>query len=85
VNNRYRDRLEEAGLVASGISPDRVLVEISEVRGHPFMVGVQFHPEFRSRPNRPHPLFRAFMGVAKDTMREGAQPPLISAEVPGGE
>jgi len=85
VNNRYRDRLEEAGLVASGISPDRVLVEISEVRGHPFMVGVQFHPEFRSRPNRPHPLFRAFMGVAKDTMREGAQPPLISAEVPRGE
>ncbi len=85
VNNRYRDRLEEAGLIASGISPDRVLVEISEVRGHPFMVGVQFHPEFRSRPNRPHPLFRAFMGVAKDTMREGAQPPLISAEVPGGE
>ena len=85
VNNRYRDRLEEAGLVASGISPDRVLVEISEVRGHPFMVGVQFHPEFRSRPNRPHPLFRAFMGVAKDTMREGAQPPLISAEVPEGE
>ena len=85
VNNRYRDRLEEAGLIASGISPDRVLVEISEVRGHPFMVGVQFHPEFRSRPNRPHPLFRAFMGVAKDTMREGAQPPLISAEVPEGE
>jgi CTP synthase len=51
-------------------------VEISEVQDHPFMVGVQFHPEFLSRPNRPHPLFRCFVGAASVTLREGAQPPL---------
>jgi len=82
LNNTYRDRLEAAGLRASGVSPDGRLVEIAEVEGHPFMVGVQFHPEFRSRPNQPHPLFREFMGVAKETLREGAQPPLISVEAP---
>ena len=80
VNNTYRDRLEVAGLRASGVSPDGRLVEIAEVEGHPFMIGVQFHPEFRSRPDQPHPLFREFMGVAKETLREGAQPPLISIE-----
>ena len=63
-NNAYRDRLAEAGLIASGLSPDGELVEICEVEGHPFMVGSQFHPEFRSRPLRPHPLFRAFVGAA---------------------
>jgi CTP synthase len=73
VNNVYRDRLIKAGLLPSGLSPDGRLVEISEVAGHPFMVGSQFHPEFRSRPNRPHPLFEAFIAVAKSTMREGGQ------------
>ena len=75
-NNQYREDLEEQGLHASGLSPHGTLVEIAEVEGHPFMVGVQFHPEFRSRPNRPHPLFRSFMDHARTVIREGGQPPL---------
>ena len=63
-NNAYRDRLAEAGLIASGLSPDGQLVEICEISGHPFMVGSQFHPEFVSRPLRPHPLFREFVAAA---------------------
>ncbi len=63
-NNTYRDQLGEAGLVFSGVSPDGRLVEIAEVRDHPFMLGSQFHPELKSRPNRPHPLFRAFLEAA---------------------
>jgi CTP synthase len=73
VNNDYRERLEEAGLIVSGASPDGQLAEIMEYRNHPFFVGVQFHPEFRSRPNRPHPLFRDFIKVAKNTLPEGSQ------------
>ena len=76
INNAFREAQENIGLLASGVSPDGKLVEISEVVGHPFMVGVQFHPEFLSRPNRPHPLFRDFIGAAKVTLREGAQPAL---------
>lgn len=72
-NNEYRIQLEEAGLIASGTSPDGNLVEVTEVYGHPFMVGSQFHPEFGSRPERPHPLFREFIRIAKSVMREGAQ------------
>jgi len=64
VNNAYRDMLAEAGLVFSGLSPDGRLIEIAELADHPFMVGSQFHPEFRSRPNRPHPLFNAFIAAA---------------------
>ena len=75
-NNEYRQSLEEAGLKPSGLSPDEQLVEISEVAEHPFMVGVQFHPEFLSRPDRPHPLFRDFVGAAKQILREGGQHPL---------
>ena len=75
-NNRFREDLERVGLVASGLSPDGQLVEIAEVAGHPFMLGTQFHPEFRSRPTRPHPLFREFLGVAKEVLIEGAQQPL---------
>jgi CTP synthase len=63
-NNAYLDVLGKAGLVASGLSPDGTLVEISELSDHPFMIGSQFHPEFRSRPLRPHPLFRDFIGAA---------------------
>ena len=62
-NNSYRKQLEEKGLIASGLSPDGQLVEISEIRNHPFMLGVQFLPEFLSRPNHAHPLFRDFIGV----------------------
>jgi CTP synthase len=63
-NNEYRERFDKAGLVASGLSPDGSLVEICEIRDHAWMVGSQFHPELRSRPNRPHPLFVGFMGAA---------------------
>ncbi|HEY9076696.1 MAG TPA: CTP synthase [Anaerolineaceae bacterium] len=60
-NNAYRDLLGSHGMVFSGLSPDGRLVEISELADHPFMVGTQFHPEFLSRPNRPHPIFLEFM------------------------
>jgi len=64
LNNDYRDQLEKAGLRIAGINPERDLVEIVEVKNHPFMVGVQFHPEFDSRPLRPHALFMAFIKAA---------------------
>lgn len=60
-NNEYRQKYQEHGMCFSGLSPDEVLVEIAELEQHPFMVGSQFHPEFLSRPNRPHPLFSAFL------------------------
>lgn len=63
-NNEYRELFTKNGLVLSGISPDGKLVEIVELSDHPFMVGTQFHPEFLSRPNRPHPLFKAFIEAA---------------------
>jgi CTP synthase len=75
-NNAYRQQLQEAGMVYSGLSPDDTLVEVCELVDHPFMVGCQFHPEFVSRPSRPHPLFREFIAAAKTVLREGAQPPL---------
>ena len=62
-NNSYKAELEGAGLIAAGTSPDGLLVEICELRDHPFMMGSQFHPELRSRPGRPHPLFAAFMAA----------------------
>jgi CTP synthase len=62
-NNAYREPLAEAGLTLSGLSPDGRLVEIAELRDHPWMLGSQFHPEFKSRPNRPHPLFKAFLAA----------------------
>jgi CTP synthase len=61
LNNDYRPALAAAGLICSGISPDNRLVEITEIKTHPFMLGTQFHPEFLSRPTRPHPLFAAFI------------------------
>ncbi len=65
-NNAYRETLTKAGLVVAGTSPDGQLVEIIELKDHPFFVGVQFHPEFQSSPLKPHPLFRAFLkAVAK--------------------
>jgi CTP synthase len=62
-NNLYRKELEKHGLILAGVSPNNELVEIVEVKDHPWFVGVQFHPEFKSRPNRPHPLFREFIGA----------------------
>ena len=72
-NNRFRQTLEEAGLILSGLSPDGKLVEIVELKNHPWMVGCQFHPEFKSRPDSPHPLFVDLIRVAKETLVEGAQ------------
>ncbi len=72
-NNQYRPELERAGLIASGLSPDGQLVEIAELRDHPWMIGSQFHPEFKSRPDKPHPLFVGFIKAARETLIEGAQ------------
>lgn len=65
-NNAYRQRFEQNGMRFSGLSPDGRLVEIAEMEGHPFMLGTQFHPEFLSRPNRPHPLFVRFLQAVCD-------------------
>lgn len=65
VNNEYRDKLVEKGLIISGVSPDERLVEIIELKDHPWFVAVNFHPEFKSRPTKAHPLFREFVKVAK--------------------
>jgi CTP synthase len=72
-NNRFREQLKKKGLIPSGLSPDNRLVEIAEVKDHPWMVACQFHPEFKSRPNHPHPLFYSFVGAAKKTLVEGTQ------------
>ncbi len=63
-NNNYRQQLETAGLKLAGLSPDGLLVEIIEIENHPFFMASQFHPEFKSRPNRPHPMFNAFIKAA---------------------
>jgi len=65
-NNAYRELFSQHGMVFSGISPDGKLVEIAELADHPFMLGTQFHPEFLSRPNRPHPLFVAFIEAVRE-------------------
>jgi CTP synthase len=75
-NTNFRDTFENAGMVFSGLSPDGQQVEICELKGHRFMIGCQYHPEFRSRPTRPHPLLREFIAVAKNVLIEGAQPAL---------
>lgn len=72
-NNTYRDLLGGKGMRFSGLSPDGRLVEIAELDDHPFMLGSQFHPEFLSRPNRPHPLFSAFIQAAADRAKETAE------------
>ena len=70
-NNDFRQTLQDAGLIVSGTSPDDYIVETVELPGSPFYVGVQFHPEFKSRPNKPHPLFvsfvRASLGVSENS------------------
>lgn len=76
-NNAYRDLLSQAGMRYSGQSPDGNLVEISELRDHPFMVGSQFHPEFKSRPERPHPLFREFVRAAVDHQNGNGKTPVL--------
>jgi CTP synthase len=78
-NMKYRDRMNEKGFVISGTSPDGTLAELIELRDHPYFVGCQYHPEFQSKPNKPHPLFRGFIQacLAFDPKREtraGADP-----------
>ena len=82
VNNHLRKRLEQQGLVCSGTSPDERLVEIVELEDHPFFVASQFHPEFKSRPLRPQPLFRDFVGAALERARDRAPEvePAVHAE-----
>ncbi len=84
VNNRYRKALEEAGLGLSGLSPDDRLVEVVEVPSHPFFIASQFHPEFKSRPDDPHPLFRGFVAAAVRHRREAGpvleEPDVVVAE-----
>ena len=69
-NNEYREVFEKAGLTLSGMSPDGTLVETVELSERPFYVGVQYHPEFKSRPNKAHPLFKGFVGAAFERMRK---------------
>ncbi len=64
LNNEYRDILRENGMIMAGVNPKRDLVEIIEVKKHPFLIGTQFHPEFKSRPLRPHPLFKSFIDAS---------------------
>jgi len=69
VNNAYRDQLAAAGLTFSGLSPDNRLVEVIEVADHPYFIATQFHPEFKSRPNRAHPLFAGLVKAALQCKR----------------
>ena len=84
VNNAYRDILAQGGMIFSGFSPDRKLAEVAEIADHPWMVGTQFHPEFKSRPNRPHPLFVGLVKAAKvrrDKNRRSHTPVAIEKQV----
>ncbi len=86
VNNGYRDALSQAGMVFSGTSPDDHLVEIAEVKDHPFFIGSQFHPEFKSRPLRPHPLFRGFVSACRNLKKTAeADSEAIREASPAGE
>jgi len=87
VNNAYREALEEAGMVFSGTSPDGRLVEIAELKDHPFYIGSQFHPEFKSRPLRPHPLFFGFLEACGAAQKESvaAEEAGAQAAAPAGE
>ncbi len=69
-NNEYREKLEEGGLITSGVFPKGNLVEIVELKNHPFMIGCQFHPEFLSRPHQPHPLFSGFIAASKNNTKK---------------
>jgi CTP synthase len=76
VNNAYVDQLKKAGMTISGVNPRRNLVEIIELKDHPWFLAVQFHPEFQSKPNRAHPLFAAFIAaVIKHKKKNGNSAP----------
>jgi CTP synthase len=72
-NNDYRERLQKAGMLVSGLNPERDLVEMIELPEHPFFIGVQFHPEFQSRPLHPQPIFKGFVAAALEHSRNGGR------------
>jgi len=80
VNNAYRERFRAAGFVPSGINPELDVVEIMELREHPFFVGVQYHPEFKSSPLQPHPIFRGFVAAALGSRSRAGKPDLVPME-----
>jgi len=80
-NNEYRKDYQEKGMKITGLSPDERLVEIVEIEDHPWYVGCQFHPEFKSRPTRPHPLFKGFVKAAKEQMSSWAKSKDLSYEI----
>jgi CTP synthase len=83
VNNDYRQELADKGMTLSGLSPDQKLVEMVELKEHPYFVGCQFHPEFKSRPMAPHPLFRRFIRAALEhSQRPRERPEPTSAATP---
>jgi CTP synthase len=82
VNNAFREKLEKAGFVFSGTSPDNFLVEIAEISDHPWFIGVQFHPEFQSTPKTPHPLFTSFVSAAKAHRARGKKTSPTIEKVP---
>ena len=88
-NMKYRDRMNEKGFVISGTSPDGTLAELIELRDHPYFVGCQYHPEFQSKPNKPHALFKGFIQacLAFDPKREtrAATDPKSQPRVPAQE
>jgi CTP synthase len=79
INNDYRERMAKHGMVFSGVSPDYRLVEIIELPSHPYFIGTQFHPEFRSRPNRAHPLF---VGLVAAAIEHRATHPAVCEKAP---
>ena len=81
-NNEYRELLTSNGLILSGLSPDNQLVEIVELNDHPWFVATQFHPEFKSRPDRPHPLFRDFIGATVSRRDRLAASEMVTVETP---
>ena len=88
-NMKYRDRMNEKGFVISGTSPDGALAELIELRDHPYFIGCQYHPEFQSRPNKPHPLFKAFIQAClvrqANPETRAASDPLSPPRVPDQE
>jgi CTP synthase len=84
-SNEYRELLTAGGMVLSGLSPDGRLVEVIELNDHPFFVGSQYHPEFKSRPERPHPLFRDFVGAAKAEYQRRFETQLVEELVSGDQ
>jgi len=81
-NMKYRDRMTAKGFVISGTSPDGTLAELIELRDHPYFVGCQYHPEFQSKPNKPHPLFKGFIAAALAYQAGGEKPSTTIEQAP---